>query len=230
AAAAAVILFIGIFYWNYSGKTDVKKDGSLAKIDTLPKNNGAAPDQKSNDKIANNNASDSAPQIINANNHKHQFANNNSQTHKHISTIKWNSKVATAMEKTPFTTIAFNSNLPLLKSHVNPQVDFTDAYYDYAYESDSPVAVTEISMRQAAMRWMKRKLDHSSKESDDENMVLASYDANNSKNTDVTGFDLTSSAVNRLGEATGTNIHLGKEDEGTILTLGKYKVLLNHKR
>jgi hypothetical protein len=240
AAAAAVILFAGIFYWNSSGKTDVKVDdghGTVAKVDSVKKNqpapvqiqNNNVPVTNSNQNVANNtNENKKHIKTIKWNTKNDQLASNNSENKKHIKTIKWNTKVAD--EKTPFTAVAVRVNSKPLKTNVNPQVNFSDEYYNYTeFSSGSPVASNSISVRQAAMRWMKNKLDHSSTQNDDDEMVMASYNANNSTNGDVTGFDLTSSAVNRIGEATGANIHLGKEEQGTILTVGKYRVLLNRK-
>ncbi len=222
AAAAVFALLLGIFFWNYSGNDVNRNNGSIAKIDTAKNKNGFVPVPKSNNQIANNGVHDNVPKVIDSNsnpNHQKHIANNILIPAPFVN------------DKTPFVALASNNKNPHLDNKINTQVDFTDAYYDYAnFQSNSPVAHTDISPRQAAMRWMKKKLDHHSDNEIDENAVYSTYAANNNKNGDVTGFDLTSSAVNRLGQATGANFHLGKEEEGTIFTVGKYRVLLNHNR
>jgi hypothetical protein len=87
-----------------------------------------------------------------------------------------------------------------------------------------------ISVGQYAMRWMKKKLDRPS-ESDEQNTLLARDNIRPRHESDeVTGFDLTSSAVNRIGESTGANIRLGKGEEGTVLTIGKYNIQLSRRK
>jgi hypothetical protein len=135
------------------------------------------------------------------------------------------------IEKPSFVSFASYSSTSLPRTSIDPQVDFSDTYYstvDYGVNSPN-VQPSSISMRQAAMRWMKKKLDHNPN-AENENLVNTSMALNGNSSQDVTGFDLTSSAVNRLGQATGSNLKLGKESDGTSLTVGKYKVWLNHKR
>lgn len=222
AAAAVFALLLGIFFWNYSGNDVKKAHGSFAKIDTAKIKNTNTLSPKSNGQLANKDVNTIAPRIVETNSHP----NYQKQISTNVSIPSTNGN-----DKTPFVFIASNNKNVHLENNIQSQVDFTDAYYNYAvFKTNSPVASKSISPQQAAMRWMKKKLDRNSNHDSDENVVYSTYAANNNKNGDVTGFDLTSSAVNRIGEATGANVHLGKEAEGTILTFGKYRVWLNHNR
>ncbi|MCX6310702.1 MAG: hypothetical protein NT084_03605 [Bacteroidetes bacterium] len=224
AAAAVFALLLGIFFFNYSGNDEVKKDkGDLAKIDTSNSKKQISPLPHSNDQMANNSGHDNVPNPIESN------GNPKNKTNDILVPLP------NVNEKDPFVALACNYTNGPLKNRINAHVDFTDAYYNYAtFKSNSPVASNDISLRQAAMRWMKKKLDNSfngdQENAQDRNTIYSAYTASNNQSGNVTGFDLTSSVVNRVGAATGANVHLGKEAEGTIFSLGKYRVMLKHNR
>lgn len=222
ATAAVVALLLGIFFWNYSGNDTENGRGSIAKVDSSKNKNGVNPTPKSKDQLANNGLNNSIPKVIephNNLNHPKQIANQIAIP-SHL-----------AKDNSSFVSLVRNNKTLKLANASDPQVEFSDAYYNYAnFQSPTPLANNDISLQQAAMRWMKKKLERKSNNSlddmQDENAAYSTFAANNKKN-DVTGFDLTSSAVDRLSDATGANFHLGKEPEGTFLTVGKYHLWLN---
>lgn len=220
AAAAAIVLLMGIFYWSYSGNDAVvKNDSDLAFTGTgktqpsvLPSNSGTDPvADKAEDK-------NDAPEIgVEKAPRKNQLAN--------VTNV--NPPLQKDEQPREFIPVAAtNSSLNVA---VNPQVDFSEAYYSYAhYTAAAPVASTgrsSISPQQAAMRWMKNKLDRTPSKNADEEIYMAA--APTGANGNVSGFDLTSSAISALGNATGSNLRLGHESEGTVLTVGKYELLLS---
>ncbi len=138
---------------------------------------------------------------------------------------------AIADDPSSFTAIAFNGKTKSLNTTNEQQVDFSGAYYNAVQVTGVAEKQSEsdgITPGQFAMRWMKNKLDHSANvNGDQDDAVYTAVAQNKNSSKDVTGFDLTSSAVNALGQATGSNLHLAHENDRTILTVGKYKVLLN---
>jgi cytoskeletal protein RodZ len=223
AAAAAVALIIGILYWNFSGKdTVMPKDVTAYKNPTRAHDPSADSGKNPLADAKTNSASDSnaSPAIVNSHVIAKQIGSN-----KYAYDVQKDNKAEAAEPREPIVTRRENI---ILASNVNTQVDFSGAYYDVAqYKKPAPApASNDISLRQAAMRWVKKKLDRSATNEPDEE---ATYTAavNPGENHDVNGFDLTSSAVSALGNATGTNLKLGHEQEGTVLTVGKYELLLN---
>lgn len=219
AAAAAVVLLMGIFYWNYSGnETNVKGNDLFALGDTSttkPANDQSNPTKNG---IANDVKKDNSPEVQIENGvRKNQLANVVRDTDPIKGDVVPREFISTPEVNGSLTTVA-----------LNPGVDFSDEYYSYTnFNNSTPVASsgTSISARQAAMRWMKKKLDRAPMQNVDED---ATYLAGTSgKNGDVSGFDLTSSAVSALGNATGSKLRLGHESQGTVLTVGKYELLLN---
>ena len=230
AAAASVALLIGIFSWNYFGKNPVDhaKENSFASNANSAKTNSSSVNSSDANSSSSNN---SAATTVLANNNS---AKNNSVKVGHH-TIVHNEKnnsvavVPVVKEENRFASIDVK-NISLPASNNNGDVNFSDAYYNSMnFDNMNSVASNDISVKQAAMRWMKNKLDRSAEKNNknEEEAAYAAYRQN--KNENVTGFDLTSSAVNALGEATGANLHLAHETEGTILTIGKYNVWLNRK-
>ncbi len=219
AAAAAVILFIGILFWNYSGNSTPDKN-TFALIDSTPKNkiqNSTPKNQLANTSVAD---TSSTAQV---NSHPH---------HKALANVVYMPapvKENVAKDKM-IAIVGARKNLSLKSSKVNPGVDFSDTYYSYTDFSPSPqapVASNAISVRQAAMRWMKRKLDGGTEAQTTSEETYTAKANSTAKNGNVSAFDLTSSAVAALGNATGANIRLGQESEGTVLTLGKYDFVLS---
>lgn len=216
AAAAVFALLLGIFFWNYSG-TGI--DNTIAKVDTtkVKSKSPAVSTPKSNDQIANVNDQQPEQKSPLIPQQKKQIANN-----PVIVPVK------IVEDRAPFIALASRNKNGISTSAPDLEVNFSDTYFNSISFPDSrPVASSKsITPQQAAMRWMKKKLDRTPAvaEPDEEETQLA-YAPNN--NGDVSGFELTSSAVDALAHATGANLHLGKETEGTVLTVGKYSLMLN---
>ncbi|CAN5318101.1 hypothetical protein BH09BAC5_BH09BAC5_07900 [soil metagenome] len=223
AAAAAIVLLLGIFYWNSEGNQKIDK-GSVALIDsTKPKvNPNINSNQSGNDQLANTdqnkNDADVNPAKIN---HPKQI----------VAFVHPENSSSNKIERS-FAIPISNAVLSLNQS-IYPSVDFSDTYYsgaDYANGNSAP-GRNSISVTQAAMRWMKNKLDRSSYDAqEDESVYASAYGNAPAQNGDVNGFDLTSSAVSALGHATGSNLRLGHQSKGTVLTIGKYNLILNRNK
>ncbi|MDQ3109881.1 MAG: hypothetical protein M3R17_08290 [Bacteroidota bacterium] len=224
AAAAAITLLMGIFYWNYSRNETItiKNDGFVAARDSGKSAPLIDPLTPESNKIANSTTTNSTT----ANKDVKAEVKNDVPVKKDLNpsvnpvAVKENKQIAEI----------YRTSGPglLLNTNVNPQVDFSDTYYSTLHSgpASEPVAArTIVSARQAAMRWMKNKLDRTPAKNEQEDVYLAQE--NTSGNGNVSGFDLTSSAVSALGNATGANLRLGHETEGTVLTVGKYELLLN---
>ncbi len=231
AAAAAVALLIGIFFWNYSGEDAID---TIAANDRIDSANIAKSTPKSTPKTN--------PVIAPVNPSQNPVAvapENNSQKEnvevvipkKQIATIDA-VPVLVKNTKEPMALISTSNEKLSLSTNVNPRVDFSDTYYSTAIYSKTASAETSptasISPRQAAMRWMKKKLDRAPVNEEEDATYIAANTIN--KNENVSGFDLTSSAVAALGSVTGSNLRLGHEPEGTVLTIGKYELLLNRNK
>ncbi|CAN5800292.1 hypothetical protein BH11BAC7_BH11BAC7_05470 [soil metagenome] len=218
AAAAAIALLVGIFFWNYKGNDGIVKD--FAGIDTAKTKRVTNPINSVKDPVANNGI---APEVKVENNiqekQQPRFVKNTPSPAPANDVVKG--------ERRPATFINADNN-HTLAANVTPQVIFSDAYYSYTEFGSSTPAATQrssITLGQAAMRWMKNKLDRTPAEANEDNTYMAAVATG--KNGDVSGFDLTSSAVSALGNATGAKLRLGHEAKGTILTVGKYEVLLS---
>lgn len=221
AAAAAIVLIFGVLYWSYSGNDaahpadKILAKGTSAKQDNDLSNSGKDP-------LANNNSSSgSSPVIDNHTSGKHiasrVYSSDDVQDNK-TTTIEHPGQIASHHEEIT------------LASNINPQVDFSDAYYSavtYQAPASAAPASNSISPRQAAMRWMKKKLDRTAMKNVDEEPAYTAASGNPNGHQDVNGFDLTSSAVSALGNATGANLRLDHEQAGTVLTVGKYELFLN---
>lgn len=219
AAAASVALLVGIFWWNYSGTNPAGDKGVIAKVDTL------------NNHSHNSNNNSTVPNDVMASN-----TNANDVVHHNSITNPVQTNDSVAVKNVPSnnvpllaaTSIALNGNWPSLQNKIEPDANFSDAFYNAAdYGTASVNSNKSISAGQYAMRWMKKKLDRSAESKNGDEDVYQAIASN--KNENVSGFDLTSSAVNALGEATGSNLHLAKNVDGTVLTVGKYRVWLNHR-
>lgn len=217
AAAAAVLLFVVFFAWNRS-TVNPKDDHAIVIADNnTPKNNA-----NSGNVIlpADTNAVHIlTPEKQQAND---RFASNtNSRPH---TTVTVPAKQLLETPGTISTAVHY-----LQKKRSNDEPEFSGDYFN-AVPSSSPVKnkPDAISPGQFAMRWMKERLDRRPVvgEEDGEDMVAAAQGANN-ENQEVSGFDVTSSAVNRIGNATGSRLHLGKNAEGTVLSIGKYDIFLS---
>lgn len=224
AAAAAIALLMGIFFWNYPGKDEVVKDlafgndtGNTKRI-TNPVINPTNSVKNPVVNVGDDNAS--KVEVENDIPETHQVENNDRAPLANVSAEKSMLQPSKFINST-------NKDLALAMN-AHPQVNFSDTYYsNMQFSSTAPVASqsSSISMRQAAMRWMKKKLDRTPADSDEENTYVAK--TSTGINGNVSGFELTSSAVAALGNATGTKLRLGRETEGTVLTVGKYEVLLS---
>jgi anti-sigma factor RsiW len=223
SAAAAIALLIGI-YWFSANDTvvDTNGGGTIAGVDTAK--------TKNND---NNTLAPVAPvapgnQLANVDdNAAKENASSVNPAKKENGTID-PPPVKEARE--PFTAIAANTDLPALATDYMQPVAFSDAYAPVATNNVTGRQTASLTPGQYAMRWAKKQLDR--RPGEDENYAAAQdvLAQQQNENRDVTAFDLTSSAVNRVGHATGANLHLGKETEGTVLTVGKYRVFLSRNR
>ncbi len=229
AAAAAVALLIGIFFWNYQGNDAINTIASNDPVDSsnIAKSNSKSI-PKSNPVIDPVNPPKDAVVIAPENDFIQKEKVEVVIPKKQLATID---VVPAAVKNTkePMALINTTDKKLSLRTSVNLRVDFSDTYYSTAIYNKTASAeaspTASISPRQAAMRWMKKKLDRTPAEGDEEQIYIAGTSAGT--NGDVSGFDLTSSAVSALGNATGANLRLGHESEGTVLTVGKYEVLLS---
>jgi hypothetical protein len=220
AAAAAIALLIGIFYWNYSGNEKIEAShNEVAAVDT-GKTKPVSRSNNSNNPLVNSSGADTIQKAKVENGVRGKQLSNTAFVSTNTNDDNKNRELL-AMP-------APKENGMLSANVVNQQVDFSDAYYSYIeYTSPEPVAVNRsISPSQAVMRWAKRKLDRTPvKGADEDEPYLAAQPSG--ANGNVNGFDLTSSAISALGNATGSNLRLGHEAQGTVLTVGKYELLLS---
>ncbi|GAB4131368.1 MAG: hypothetical protein Fur0041_01650 [Bacteroidia bacterium] len=109
-------------------------------------------------------------------------------------------------------------------------VQFSDAVFsDTYYNSLSNLNTTQrasasdkfISPVQYAMRWTKDRLDRRPADVDEDEVVEMLADAHNQQ---VTGWDLTVSAINKVSDVTGTRMRLDKTADGKVFSIGKYEV------
>ncbi len=222
SAAAAIALLIGI-YWFSTNDTvvDTNGGGTIAGVDTA--------------KTKNNNSNTIAPiapgnQLADVNDAA--VKENSSSDAGSTAVKKENGTTVTPAVKEvrePFTAIAANTNLPALAANYDGAVSMPGTYSPAITNDVTGHATASLTPGQYAMRWAKKQLDR--RPGEDENYTAAQDAlAYQGENHEVTAFDLTSSAVNRVGHATGANLHLGKEVEGTVLTVGKYRVFLSRNR
>lgn len=212
AAAAAVALLIGLLWWSNSGKVEpAENNSSLASHQ----------DYSAGKNPVNNSGSD--PVIVPAPETK-QLANA-PESRPHVRTVT--AKDITPKIRETFAAIGTHEINSLKSRSVRNDVNFSEAYYEGPHYSEPVSARNEaVSIGQYAMRWVKTRLDRDS----DGDELGTDPMVKNRDNQNVSTFDLTSSAVNRIGQSTGSNLHLAKSAEGTVLTFGKYDFLLNRNR
>lgn len=221
AAAAAVALLIGIFWWMNSGKVDPSGDqNGLAsnghngkqvdsvKISKQPEDSFILPKAENNSQLAD---------IGSTPKHDRNFVSNTNSNG-----VQSTNKPV----KEGFASIQSHGKLNLNGNANRSDLRFSDAFYTAIPEA-TPTGNESISAGQYAMRWMKEKLDRPANEDELPESPIA---RNQNEDRNVTGFDLTSSAINRIGQSTGGKLHLGKNEEGTVLTFGKYDILLSRSR
>lgn len=216
AAAAAVLLFVAIFWWSRPGNENLKDNGGqLAK------------DDHSQQHIVTPNADTNASPVI-VPNHNDQ---NNSASQLATKTPHIKPTLPPAQHVFDAPQMIASTNAAPLKRTYEPGVNFSDVYYSETSTTAAPASQESLSLGQFAMRWMKSKLDArpSKDDEDNEGNVYVAYNQQN-EDRDVSGFDVTRSALDRFSDATGSNLHLNKTSEGTMLIIGKYDILLNRKR
>ncbi|HEU4716845.1 MAG TPA: hypothetical protein VFU15_03385 [Bacteroidia bacterium] len=210
AAAAAVFLFVFIAWWNTGDKgAQVKSGNAIA---------GNVNAGKTGDPAAHGNSSVSRPGD-NANTPV-QLA---MEQDPHVKNDRTDKVPAVQNEAHyQFASLAPREVRSLKRGDVQDDVDFSDAFYLAAdYSGSGSAAASTPSFGQFAKRWVKNKLDGGRTDDQDGDMLYAMNGAKTSGAKEVTNFDLTSSAINRIGRSTGTNLHLGRQSNKTILTFGK---------
>ena len=221
AAAAAVALLIGIFWWMNSGNVDPKADeNGIALIDK----NG-----NQNDSVKTKKQPEDSFILPKVEDHSQLADNGSAPKHNqsYVSDPKNNPELnKTGMVKEEFVSFQSGSKLNLKARPVNSDLNFSSAFYTNVPVS-KPEGKEPISAGQFAMRWMKDKLDQPV---DEDELPESPIARNPNEDRNVTGFDLTSSAINRIGQSTGGKLHLEKSEEGTVLTFGKYDILLSKNR
>lgn len=220
SAAAAIALLIGIYWFSANDAVvDTNGGGTIAGVDTAKTKN-------------NNTIAPVAPGSQLADVNTDAVKENSAPAAGSTTVKKENGATVTPAVKEarePFTAIAANTNLPAIDANYDGAVSMPVAYVPAITDNVTGHATASLTPGQYAMRWAKKQLDR--RPGEDENYTAAQDAlAYQGENHEVTAFDLTSSAVNRVGHATGANLHLGKEVEGTVLTVGKYRVFLSRNR
>jgi hypothetical protein len=221
AAAAAIALLIGIFYWNYSGNGKVEAShNEVASADT-GKTKPVIPSTNSNNPVVNSSDPNNIQKVNVENGVREKQVSNTA----FVSANPHDDKQK--QDRDLLAMPAPKENRMLSANVADQQVNFSDAYSYTGYIAPQPLAANQsISPRQAVMRWAKKKLDRTPvKGADEDEPYLAAQPSG--ANGNVNGFDLTSSAISALGNATGSNLRLGHEAQGTVLTVGKYELLLS---
>jgi hypothetical protein len=212
AAAAAIALLVGIFWFN----NDKTSDAQLATI--LNNRNNFVhqrPEKKNeqNDLVQPENQPVRNPTV--------NYASNNTQnTNQNIH--------SNTSPKEAFASI----NTKRITKPIESQTEYRDVVYSDTYHNSitsavatSPDQPAPQSFVQFAMHRIKKELDKPMYETmePDDMAEIQQEEANK----DITGFDLTKSAVNRIGHATNSNLRLIKDEKGTMLTIWKYDLYLN---
>ena len=256
AAAAVVVLLIGILWWtNRGGSEKISPGSQIANDNHSQQHDSVSPAQKlpalppgNSNQLANTNNSIRITPPKNFRNiltNKNRVALNNHSIRiippKNFKTQNSDQNIASSIRITPPKNFIVNDGSPVVAMNsrdvnalsVSPlaqQVDFSGSFYDdQDFSAAQENTSQDISFRQYVMRRAKRWLDHAPGNNDDDNAQVAynTFTSQKQDNGNVSGFDLTSSAVNRIGEATGGNFHLGKDAVGTALSVGKYKIYLS---
>ncbi|MBI3509446.1 MAG: hypothetical protein HY064_02200 [Bacteroidetes bacterium] len=226
AAAAMIVLLVGFFVWSR-----MQNETAPGKTNVIAKNG----DHHSNPSVLKKD-SVVAPGIHSPSNNSQIAVGNTIHPKNSDRILVKNISANDNKEKIVFAEISprYSGNVLNEIPVKNYYADYSGVYYDAPRQNIHPNAApasNDISVGQYAMRWVKNKLDRrSNNETNDDQDHDDLYAMNKKDKTttgDVTGFDLTSSALDRVSYATGANVHLAKNDDGTVFTVGKYDVLLN---
>jgi anti-sigma factor RsiW len=218
AAAAAVLLFIAIYFYNRSGENPKDPSHSIANNLPATSNHRQLPFQPS--------VHDSSSPVIAAG------SNNDNLLAQHTPVTAYPDMHPVKEQQSSISVAVNYLDRP---QHEEDIPQFSGYWFDnfdgVRPAMEDPGSPKAITPGQFAMRWMKDRLDRRSElgDEDEEDMVASASTAGN-ENQDVSGFDLTSSAVNRIGQATGSHLHLSRQTEGAVLTIGKYDILLSRNR
>ncbi|HLG03380.1 MAG TPA: hypothetical protein VI731_07270 [Bacteroidia bacterium] len=226
AVAAAIALLFGIFWLSNRDFVSDKNSGEDLAGNSRQNNSGPVIGTKNTDKDGNrvDKTADATPLLTENKGEKHYVANfpeNKISSGNDSGIIHETENVAFAALRTIQV-----KNIP---SNLTARLEISNAFnqdedLELPDESTVQLGSNSVSLMQAGMRWAKKKLDRRPDEHGEDAYVVKRAHENND---DVSGFDLTSSAVDRFSFATGTNVHLKKSDDGTLLVLGKYDLMLS---
>lgn len=222
SAAAALLLLFGLYFWMKSGSgtgdvmdhgiADNKKQSVTpeVKAPVVPENENNGQVQLADQNGSSNTNGTAVQPVI------------PSEQHQHV-----NPETAFAARVVDNQYVAERKNVnELSSSAADQQVQYSEAFYAVVFNGEnSPAPANEkefVSPGQLAMRWMKDKID-----GNNEDVLLAGNDdptKDRNRDRNVDGLDLTESAVNRVGEATGGRISMGHREDGTYLQLWNYSV------
>lgn len=229
AAAAVIVLLLGVYLWTKFGTNDQPIDPIANNDKVAPANNNTntpgednvLPENNTNGSVAENNSSSGSngSQVRTGG----QPKENNPgpvvpDTRDEIRTIQ--------NDYVPVTIVA--ASLP---NKANDAVNFSDALYSgyNQQQNTQPVAANNseyISPGQLAMRWMKDKID--GPDAMMANTDVSAYGPNGRPvphDRNVDGMDITQSAVNRVGQsAANGNVAMEQRNDGTYLQLWNYEV------
>ncbi len=221
SAAAAVLLLVGIFFFNSqqtnSGTDQVATNDSLkTKSKTIPQivPNQApqTPAQIANNTINAPDQSDKSKRIYNPNNQLQPIVAPENNNPSRFVAYNMPEKNVQALFNNP-------TGLNQIREGV---IEPYDPNTNLAYQPNY------ISPAQYVARRLKKTLDGSSKSknptNDDDETAQEVMAMNADENKKVTGFDLASSAVNRVGQATGGKVSLTKEENLRTFKFWKYTV------
>ncbi|HTL81636.1 MAG TPA: hypothetical protein VL651_08020 [Bacteroidia bacterium] len=231
SAAAVLVIMLGIYFFN---RTDVVNPGT----DHVIANNNH--DQHSNGNNIVPKTNDMHDSVLNPVQHTsltndQQLANVTKNDHHHHYTNNTNNHEADHADhfmtgttnQTAFVSIPVKNSITPLQTHYYTNVDFSDANYSDVNTQTVAQNTNETpSFGQFAMRWMKNKLDMRGDKNTNDDQDGDMVAMNDQSNTDVTGFDLTAAALDRLSYATGRDMHLEKNSDGTVLSAFGYDVVL----
>lgn len=237
AAAAIFVIVLGVYLWMKFAAAPDAIDHSIA--------NNPHPS-------INNSNNNDVPELINPGNNTNATNDNlASNSTSDSNQPKWNpvnyqritfDDADKKVEAVPVV-IVENTDAPksIVASHIpnkaNDAVAYSDALYSALFDPQATTLQNStdsdddgqeyISPGQYAMRWAKNKLD--GPEQDPELAQIepgdqAGFAAQQPQDKNVDGLDLTQSAVNRVGVATGGNISMQQEADGTYLHLWSYSI------